>query len=172
MKMWMGIGPVKIRRVTDNRGTLEAKFKGYIRRDYTIKLDTVNDGAVSKTGRDISRIRGVWIEFDLALVDPPSTRGGTDGAGNEVLMQIFNDILMQSDEANQTVQLIPAESSQSNSFITCKIKSDITLDPLLDGVEAGQSVALRLRTASRLSVVPEIFSNGNSDLAFIGSRIQ
>ena len=153
VKTIFGIGPIKIRRIMNDGSVSEAEFNYYLKEDIDILLDIKNSGKKAHSGKDLSYIDGDKLEFILVLTEPANRDNSGEGDNIIKLLDMISDYI-QADKDSQNLQIIPADSAQSNIVYSCKIVGDRIKIRDIKIRGYGQSIELKLRTISRFTSIP------------------
>lgn len=158
VKTILGIGPVHIQREIDGE-TVKCIYELYISNEFDIVLDIINQGKKNPNGELLDYTRGLWVEFNAILVDPPEDFGGNDGDNHVNFMKIMN-AYVAADRADQWLDFVYAHGPQSIVPFRCKFADPrISMrDISADFKGRGQALQFKIITKERLDLFPEIYS--------------
>lgn len=157
IKTLLGIGPVHIQREISGV-TVRCIYECYIKNEFDIKLEIINQGRINPNGELLDYTRGLWVEFTLILVDPPEAYDGEAGDNHINFMKILNDYV-GSDRTDQWLDFVYAHGPQSAVPFRCKFADDkISIKDISEWKGRGQALEFKIITKTRLDLFPEIYS--------------
>lgn len=162
MKTLLGIGPIHIQKQIGEDIT-RAVYNGFLKHDYKILLDIVNQNKYNKNGEDMSWTRGLWMIFDLILLDPPLAYNGYDGESHIKFFEILNDYIA-ADREDQWFEIVPANCDDAFIPFRCKFHDPtILLKEASQFKGKGQIISLKIKTKDRLDLFPITYAIEDPD---------